>query len=292
MQDRIPSMGSIVAFLNAADTLSFKITSERLNITLAAVSYRIKNLEQEIGAQLFDRGVTPMKLTTAGIAFRARIRPAIAEIERATKALRDDVTSTSVQIASFQLFHENWLGPKIEKFVRKYPNVEVSLTTLRRDRISFPDIAIRIIRPRDILKDDLKLFECDMAPVCLPKLLEVHHITTPADLVKVPLIVSTAAPNIWEFWFAEAGLDPDIKYRKLIADSPALTTELAASGAGVTMMARFQTEHLLSRGLVRPFPLFCNFPGGIYINRAADLERPMVAAFREWLMEEVAATIC
>lgn len=290
MQDRIPSMGAIMAFLSAAETLSFRIASERLNITVSAVSYRIKNLEREIGAPLFDRGATSVKLTAAGVAYRARIQPAIDEIERATKALRDDVTSPSVQIASFQLFHENWLGPRIQSFIRKHPNAEIRLTTLRRDRISFPDITIRIKRPADIRKEDVKLFDWDMAPVCLPELVEQYGISQPTDFLRIPLISASAAPDVWEPWLVSAGVDPELPYTRMIADSPALTTELAATGAGAVMMARFQTEYASSRGLVRPFPIFCRFPGGVFINRAAGQERPMVAAFREWLMAEVTAT--
>ncbi|MEH0072269.1 LysR family transcriptional regulator [Pannonibacter sp. Pt2-lr] len=51
----LPPLGDLACFEVAARHLSFKRASAELNVTPAAVSHRIKTLEQELGQHLFVR---------------------------------------------------------------------------------------------------------------------------------------------------------------------------------------------------------------------------------------------
>ena len=56
----------LTTFIEVTQTLHFRIASEHLFITQAAVSSRIKLLEQELGVLLFDRSQKRLKLTPEG----------------------------------------------------------------------------------------------------------------------------------------------------------------------------------------------------------------------------------
>ncbi len=58
----------LVVFCAAARYLSFKMAAEDLFITPSAVSHQIKNLEDLIGAQLFERRTRAIVLTPMGAA--------------------------------------------------------------------------------------------------------------------------------------------------------------------------------------------------------------------------------
>ncbi|MFD2167629.1 LysR family transcriptional regulator [Thalassotalea euphylliae] len=56
----------LTTFLEVSHTLHLRIAAENLFITQAAVSSRIKQLEEELGIQLFDRSQKRVKLTAEG----------------------------------------------------------------------------------------------------------------------------------------------------------------------------------------------------------------------------------
>ncbi|MFY8350817.1 LysR family transcriptional regulator [Pseudoalteromonas sp. SSM20] len=56
----------LTTFLEVSQTLHVRIAAENLYLTQAAVSSRIKQLEEELGVQLFDRTQKRLKLTAEG----------------------------------------------------------------------------------------------------------------------------------------------------------------------------------------------------------------------------------
>src|SRR5690606_4741719 len=53
-------------FVTLAETLSFRAAAERLHISQPPLSVSIRKLEQEIGAELFERTTHSVNLTKAG----------------------------------------------------------------------------------------------------------------------------------------------------------------------------------------------------------------------------------
>src|SRR5438132_12647873 len=63
MTDELPSLAT---FCKAAELLNFTAAADALCLTQAAVSQRIRALEQEAGVPLFDRHAGRVHLTDAG----------------------------------------------------------------------------------------------------------------------------------------------------------------------------------------------------------------------------------
>lgn len=56
-------------FVDLAETLNFRQTSENMNLTQPAVTQIIKSLEVQINVELFNRTKQRVRLTQAGIVF-------------------------------------------------------------------------------------------------------------------------------------------------------------------------------------------------------------------------------
>ncbi len=120
------------AFLAIADTKTFTAGARRVNVTQAAISMQIRQLEDEVGIQLFTRTPRRVILTEAGESLLDRARrilrehdTAIAEIAEIAGAEygRLRIGSASAMFATAQL-------PTIlEKLKNKFPNAEITVSS-------------------------------------------------------------------------------------------------------------------------------------------------------------------
>ena len=80
-------MQQLRCFLAVAEELHFGRAAERLHMTPSPVSRSVKDLERELGAELFVRGYHAVQLTPAGRELALRVPPLLAEFDR----LRSDI---------------------------------------------------------------------------------------------------------------------------------------------------------------------------------------------------------
>lgn len=73
----LPSVDSLRCFVAAAQQLNFRRAASEVALTPAALSQRIKQLEEQLGCVLFDRSSRHVALTPAGAALLERARPAL-----------------------------------------------------------------------------------------------------------------------------------------------------------------------------------------------------------------------
>jgi DNA-binding transcriptional LysR family regulator len=79
-------------FLSLSRTGNFRESASERCVSQPAFSRRIQSLENWVGAELFDRSETPVKLTTAGVAFR----PTAEELLALARQGRSDVQPASI----------------------------------------------------------------------------------------------------------------------------------------------------------------------------------------------------
>jgi DNA-binding transcriptional LysR family regulator len=76
------------SFMTVAQERSFTRAAERLHMAQPPLSQRIKQLEEEIGAQLFERNTRSVALTEAGKVFHAEAGKALDQLAHAVEACR------------------------------------------------------------------------------------------------------------------------------------------------------------------------------------------------------------
>jgi DNA-binding transcriptional LysR family regulator len=101
-----------------------------LHTVQSNVTARIRALEREIGAPLFQRHVRGVSLTPAGermLPYAARIRKLVADAK--LSALDDGVPGGTLTLGTLETTAAMRLSPILSGFARSYPQVRLSLTT-------------------------------------------------------------------------------------------------------------------------------------------------------------------
>ena len=293
---RLPSLTALRAFEAAARHLSFAKAAEELNVTPAALSFQIKSLEADLGAPVFRRLNRAVELTEAGRALAPGTSEAFEALHAAWRAARRNSDESHLTVTAGPGFTALWLAPRLFAFASAHPGIELRfsaslrLMDFARDEI---DVAIRFGQDSDDKGlVSVPILEEWWAPMVTPVLAE--RVETPADLAQLPLIHQEdtrflAKPRDWPTWFAAAGLPPppDGGPRFSQADH---AVGAALAGAGAILGRISLTEGALRDGrLVMPFPLSLRGGAGYRLVHQPGAEgRPQVAAFRDWVLAEMA----
>ncbi len=82
-------------FVALAEQLSFTVAAEKVHVTQSTLSHQIRQLEDELGCQLFERANKRVTMTQTGEAFLERVQNALREVDegrldRAPRSGRDE----------------------------------------------------------------------------------------------------------------------------------------------------------------------------------------------------------
>ena len=109
--------------------LNFSQVAEQLNISQPALSKHILNLENELGVKLFDRSVSPLKLTPAGEYFIRNAEDLLYREDQLARGMeRFQSGEAGDLVIGISPFRSSYLIPNIVKQVReRYPGIQVKL---------------------------------------------------------------------------------------------------------------------------------------------------------------------
>jgi len=124
-------------FQAVAEHLSFTKAAAALHVSQPALSQLVKQLEEEMGAQLFDRTGRTTRLTDTGEAYLQYVRRASQELQEATRAIHDvsDLSRGSLRIAVTPTFTTYLVGPLVEAFHARYPQITLSLREISQEHM-------------------------------------------------------------------------------------------------------------------------------------------------------------
>lgn len=108
---------------------SFSRAASRLYISQPSLSAKIKKIEDSLGAQIFDRSTSPLRLTEFGKKYIRAIEQ-IRAIENQIENEIEDMTSLrqgELSIGASNVFSAFVLPPMIAEFRHRFPNVKIRL---------------------------------------------------------------------------------------------------------------------------------------------------------------------
>lgn len=122
-------INQINAFLAVAELESFSLAAERLHITQPAVSKRIRQLENNVRAELFDRIGKRSILTPNGHAFRPHAERILQELQsyRSSLSRQQQIPSGSLSFATSHHIGLHRLPQVLRDFKIRYPQVDLDL---------------------------------------------------------------------------------------------------------------------------------------------------------------------
>lgn len=159
-------------FLAVAQHRSFTRAASSLYVSQPALSQQIKQLEESLGATLFDRTGRTIKLTDAGEVYARYARRAQQDLEEGQRAIHDvqDMSRGALRIAITPTFTAYLIGPLIQGFHQRYPNVTLSVQEMSQERmedhllddkfdlgIAFEDVQSADIAAQTLLEETLAL---------------------------------------------------------------------------------------------------------------------------------------
>lgn len=296
MSRNIPPLTWLRAFEAAARHLSITRAAEELSVTPAVVSQQVSALEKHLGMLLFRRARHRLFLTAAGTAYLPRLKQAFDLIASGTRELYAVEREETLTVRAPSSFSILWLAPRLDRFHARYPHIAIRLTALGRET-EFPqaeiDLEIRNGTGRWPGVVSVLLLEEDVLPVCSPRIAEgPPPLRTPSDLLRHKLLHVNGYREDWATWFRAAGVEPREANRGDLFDQSVTAIQAAANGFGVALGRTALVASALAAGrLVAPFELALRGEDAYWITyHESAANGPNVAAFRDWLLEEAAAS--
>ncbi|MBF0579470.1 LysR family transcriptional regulator [Erysipelotrichaceae bacterium RD49] len=208
-------------FLAVAREENITHAAQRLHISQPTLSRQLKDLEDELGKKLFNRGSYSIKLTDEGMLLRRRAQEIIEMVDKTTdefKAL-DEINGGDIQIGCAESQGIRHFLAAISSLKEQYPNIRTHLysggseAVLDRLDKGLIDFAI-VVSPADATKYNiLEVPYQDRWGLLMPKdspLAQKESIHL-EDLKDLPLMTSRQSlESEIPSWFGDATADLDI----------------------------------------------------------------------------------
>ena len=123
------------AFVILAEELHFGRAAERLNLTQPPLTLAIKELELEMGAQLFERTKRSVRLSAAGAALLPEARALLAQAERLPAVAQAAAAGVAgeLKLAFVSIVDYSFLPDLLREYARGFPGVRVQLREATTD---------------------------------------------------------------------------------------------------------------------------------------------------------------
>jgi LysR family transcriptional regulator, regulator for metE and metH len=134
-----------------AETGSLTAASRRLHVTPSALSHQLRDAEERLGTQLFQRRNRRLLLTGAGEIFLASARRVTSEVARAEAGCRSEAPSDLLRISTGCYTAYGWLPAILGRWQADHPRVElrIVLEATRRPIPSLLDGALDLALTTD-----------------------------------------------------------------------------------------------------------------------------------------------
>ena len=291
----LPPLECLRFFEAAARRESFVQAARELDVTAAAVAYRVKTLEDHVGHTLFDRVRRGVTLNPRGKACLADVQRILTDIGECMDRCRNRAQVRHLSIVAVESIADRWLIPKLPGFKASHPDIVIELETdhLRVDPRR-NDFDLRIVWAGETTALNAHhetLFEDTMFPVCSPALLE--SIGRPRDILDLhcwPLLYHLGWPSDWSYWFATYGVPPPDLSRASGFRLCSTLVRAAIEGMGAVLGRRTAVADELRQGTLVPlFDQLNETHTSLWlISTPGSRRKPEVRAFRQWILQQAA----
>jgi len=285
LRHKLP-LTALRAFEAAGRNRGLKMACEELYLTPGAVSQQVRELEQRLEVQLFDRTSGRYELTPLGELLMKHLTRCFDDLEQAVAELQAHAEPRRLRLKLAPTFALRWFAPRIVSFLSQSPGVDLEVVTLSAGTeigVDDCDLLVRLGAPPWPDQDAILVFRDELVPVCSPQF--AAQLQVPSDLREHTLLHSLLREDSWQIWLQSAGFDPSLAQRGARFPNAALACEAAAGGAGIAMTQWAYVEHDLRIGrLVVPFAHHALTGKGYYItNCKFRTSETKIANFRAWL---------
>ncbi|SLN52888.1 Glycine cleavage system transcriptional activator [Roseivivax jejudonensis] len=285
---RLPPLSSLRAFSAFAETGSVTRAGAMLNVSHAAVSQQLRNLEAHLGVKLVDRSGRQLELTQEGRQLADALIGAFGRIAQVIEALTGADADRPLHVSTSPSFASNWLMPRLAGFRAAHPEIDIMIDptpVLNDPEPGGIDLAIRYGDGRWPGLESESLIQSPIWIVAAPELIGDLDPDAPQDLLAFPWLQELGTSEASE-WFARHGIT-ERRVKGLIHVPGNLMLDGARNGQGIVVTTRVSVGQDVRAGRLRL--LFEERPeGGYHAVTAPGVARPQLQAFLRWLRKEAA----
>jgi len=208
----MPRLGDLACFEAAARHLSFKNAARELNVTPAAVSHRVKALEEELRSALFVRNHRGVDLTEVGAYLFVSLQRSFEAISDCVAQIAERHESATVTIGATTAMSGFWLTPRLSAFWKTHGDIPVNqIVHDSPDADTKFDLSIHYGDPTLEREETRILFRDRILALGSPQFAAKYGISRLSDLQNVPLVHVPSDGRRWTdwpAWFEAMGLLP------------------------------------------------------------------------------------
>ena len=259
-----PDLESIRCFVAASETLNFRAAAQLVALSPPAFSERIANLEETVGARLFERTTRKVTATAAGLRMLPHARTLLAQAAALAQIASDDGRAPDVRLRIGTRFElgVSYLTPSLLDLEGKRPGRTLDLVfgdspdlmrSLAERRVDCVVTSLRLTTPAIAYAT---LHEERYVLVGAPPLLERSPLSCAADARKHTLLDTLPSLPLFRYFLdaapgAAAWTFENTRHLGAIA----AVRHLAVQGAGVAVLPEYFTTGLIDDGkLQRAMP--------------------------------------
>lgn len=295
----IPSGNLLYVFDAAARHESFAKAAKELNVTPAAVSHAIRQLEAALGVSLFERGHRQLRVSSAGSKLFQSVASGLDRIEQTAGEIQTtrspDIVKlyASITVATYSLL------PRLAALRDQEPHMELRLYNSDRTlELPADGVSVAITGgKRDWPGYEMSLFARELiVPICSPSYLARHgpiaNIESLSDHTLLHLDEAYHDGVTWFDFLDHFGVKLTENPSRIVYNNYILVLHAAIAGDGVALGWHHVVSDLLARGeLVRPLQETFSSGSDFYVvaRKGRKLDG-RTAALRDWLVEHGAGS--
>ncbi|NNC78354.1 MAG: LysR family transcriptional regulator [Woeseiaceae bacterium] len=226
-------------FCAVAKNRSFRLAAEQLFITASAVSHQVKNLEDDLGKKLFERGTRAISLTRDGELLFADVHPLINELHEITLRHRVASPRTALRISVQPFFASEQFVPRLHEFQQQHQNIDITVDTNDASSERHPvsaDVSIRIFKTPPKGLNSVPLFPLRLIPAGSAELYDSVKVRAGRIVSDFPIIIHEQRPRAWQLWEKSSGIRLPSDVRSVKMDSMFAVARAAERGLGAALM--------------------------------------------------------
>lgn len=276
-------------FSVVARHLSISRAAEELFLTKGAVSYQIKQLERELGFEVFIRQPGRILLSEKGRTLWDTSRTIFHQLEDEIVRLREE-GNTQITIGTTTYFASRWLSSRLMNFISQYPGVSLriqpmlNLNNLKAERI---DMAIRWGKGEWQDAQIEPLFNCPAivtAGIKTAGYIEESGLEQAVQHLR--LLHDREGSHAWEDWFRTAGFVYQPRPDELVIPDPNVRVQAVIDDQGIALNDALVNPELQQGTLIQVSPVTLADYGYYLAYLPNSIHKPVLIAFREWVLWE------
>ncbi|MGR3806586.1 DNA-binding transcriptional regulator, LysR family [Pasteurella testudinis DSM 23072] len=297
----IQQLKNITSFVQAAESGSFTLAAQQLDLSPAAVSRNVAMLEQHLQVRLFNRTTRSLSLTDEGQAFAVRAKQILTLLDEAAAHVQSNrrAVAGTVKMSMANVIARRLVMPLIPELQRCYPHIDVEIN-FDDQMIDFVQGGYDLVLRVGVLENSTLVARhiCRLHNVLAASPAYLAACGTPqnvADLARHRLIArrfSSGKLKLWQFRQGDSGIYPyEFPRRILTLSDPESIADAAVNGLGIAEVRGYIARQALQSGRLLPIlpaayhsddsPLVLQYPH-------RTLLAPRVQAVVDFLLQKLA----